>query len=103
MTETNHTPGPWALSEETLRDDLRSKLVHGLPEGMLAIVRVENQGAYYGDANARLIASAPDLLAALKALQIQALQSDVNDPSNEWGCEALAMARAAISKAEGRQ
>jgi hypothetical protein len=49
--------------------------------------------------DARLIAAAPDLLAALKALEIQALQSDVNEHSNEWGREALGMARAAILKA----
>jgi hypothetical protein len=63
---SEHTPGPWILSDETEHDRLRSKLIYGRPEGMLAIVRVEHQGGYYGDANARLIAAAPDMLAALK-------------------------------------
>jgi hypothetical protein len=40
-----------------------------MPEGMLAIVRVEHQGRYYGDANAHLIAAAPDMLAALKLVE----------------------------------
>ena len=41
-----------------------------------------------------------DIYEALKALRLQALQSDVNDDSNEWGKEALEMARAALDKAE---
>lgn len=66
MTETvKHTPGPWNMSEETVRDGLRSRLIHGMPEGMLAIVRVEHQGRYYGDANARLIAAAPEAVEVL--------------------------------------
>jgi hypothetical protein len=36
------------------------------------------------------------LRAALEALQRQALQSSVNYPANEWGQEALEMARAAL-------
>lgn len=103
MTEAvKHTPGPWSISDETARDGMRSRLIHGMPEGMLAIVRVEHQGRYYGDANARLIAAAPDLYEALSALRLQALQSSVNSPANEWGMEALALANAAIAKAEGR-
>ena len=51
-------------------------------------------------ADARLIASAPDLLAALKALHLQALQSELNSPANEWGYEAIELATAAIARAE---
>ena len=43
-----------------------------------------------------------ELLAALKALELQALQSNVNSPANEWGREALALARAAIISAEAQ-
>lgn len=42
-----------------------------------------------------------DLLAALKALQLQALQSP-DLLSTEWGQEALALTQAAIAKAEGK-
>lgn len=52
--------------------------------------------------NANLIAAAPELYEALAALQLQALQSSVND-GNEYGCEALALARAALAKARGEQ
>jgi hypothetical protein len=68
------TPGPWHLSGECDRDGLRSKLVYGPREGMLAIVRVEHQGRYYGDANARLIASAPDM------------RKELDDARNEANC-----------------
>lgn len=37
------------------------------------------------------------LAEALAALQIQALQSTVNDPTNEWGAEALAMTQNALN------
>lgn len=43
-----------------------------------------------------------ELVEALKELHLQALQSTVNDPSNEWGCEAIEKASALIAKAEGQ-
>ena len=51
-----HTPGPWAFS-------LEDGEVYSIPEyASVAMVLMSNQGV----ANARLIAAAPDLLAALK-------------------------------------
>jgi hypothetical protein len=35
---------------------------------------------------------------ALKALELQALQSSVNRPSNEWGMEALGMTRSVLAR-----
>ena len=37
---------------------------------------------------------------ALEALQRQALQSELNTPSHEWGWEALQMTRAALTTAK---
>jgi hypothetical protein len=37
---------------------------------------------------------------ALKALELQALQSSVNRPSNEWGMEALGMTRSVLARIE---
>ena len=95
----SHTKGPWSFSDETIRDGLRSRLIHGMPEGMLAIVRVENQGSYYGEANARLIAAAPDLLEALQGLlaDIQDYQriNNLGGENNHW----QVISRAAIAKA----
>jgi len=102
---SKHTPGPWSLSDETVRDGLLSKLVHGMPEGMLAIVRVEHQGKYYGDANARLIAAAPDLLDAVRALNIgpEAIVAGTADHLIvKLPIKAITAAAVAIAKAEGR-
>jgi Ser/Thr protein kinase RdoA (MazF antagonist) len=81
---------------------------------MLAIVRVEHQGRYYGGANARLIAAAPDFFEAATKL-IEAFDelksmttaeriitgrsdADLRKASEE----AIAGLRDAIAKAEGR-
>ena len=52
-----------------------------------------------GEANARLIASAPDLLAALNDLLADAVRLGITD--SEYSGSAIA-ARAAIAKAEGK-
>lgn len=44
--------------------------------------------------------AAPELLQALKALWVQALQSELNSPNHEYGLKAIALANAAISKVE---
>ena len=89
-----HTPGPWIW--EKLEDYKWPHVPEYTLKGPTILCR------YWCDEqpldDARLIAAAPDLLAALRALQIQALQSDVND-GNEWGREALQMAVDAITKA----
>jgi len=88
MSEHKHAPGPWKLGGrdgETrgildANDDIvgEMRLAWPLPKAT---------------ANARLIASAPELLAALKRLLFEELENDITP-----ACEA---ARAAIAKAEG--
>jgi hypothetical protein len=102
-----HTPGPWLCQHE---QGGLSKIM--APAGRVAftielpLVNAPKDGRAIGleeaQANACLIAAAPEMLEALKALQLQALQSNVNDPANEWGREALVMAQVTIDKAEGR-
>ena len=82
--QMSYTPGPWRCGSHSITSDTETIL---LSKNMM---RIED---------AHLIAAAPDLLEALCSLERQALQSDVNSLSNEWGQEALAMARAAIVKA----
>jgi MoxR-like ATPase len=48
------------------------------------------------DELARLRAENEALREALDALRLQALQSDLNNPANEWGWEALQLANAAL-------
>ena len=99
-----HTPGPWVAVKNscfwdiniagswlTVADACASK---HLPDG-------DN-----GEANARLIAAAPELLEALKEMLV-----DYDDASGEWsGSDVIAKAyriidkaRAAIAKAEGER
>lgn len=89
MTNT-HTPGPW----------------EALNRGYKHHVTSQDAGAFYAEicgphheANARLIAAAPDLLAALQicAKELRKISSNVlMNP-------AYQKARAAIAKAEGRE
>lgn len=70
------TPGPWHLAGPALRDDLSSWLLHGTPEGMLAIIREENQGRHYGKANAAHISRCdPDTIRRL-ILRLRAAEND---------------------------
>ena len=90
MSAPQHTPGPWMphhdkgrLYVETHRDDVICMVARGL-------------GTPEDQANARLIASAPDLLEALRNL------ADLYD--TDEGCRSLPeyiAARAAIAKATG--
>ena len=92
-----HTPGPWSYWPKS-----------AYPQGVISQDATTTHiaiPALYPDAgittaNARLIAAAPQLLEALKALQRQALQGNVR--GDEWMDEALEKTRAAIAKAEGR-
>ena len=90
-----HTPGPWRLH----------------PTDDTAVIAMDGTGVagmtgYYNDpdiwpvmeANARLIAAAPDMLAALRELVRKA---DFGEPVPDW-LNAWDEARAAIAKAERR-
>jgi hypothetical protein len=63
--ETKHTPGPWSLKRENGRfaiiPDCRSPIA-------LAYTAFNGLPQEKDEANARLIAAAPDLLAALEAV-----------------------------------
>lgn len=92
---SKHTPGPWLA----VPDGSNWNVVVPAQSGFDHFV-VGNEGLYRCDgsdeANARLIAAAPDMLAALKGLfahtRICALRIDQNPIED---------ARAAIAKAEG--
>ena len=89
--ESSHSPGPWAVGDR-LKDG--AVVVAGPPGSGFECV-VANPRGYEGRvvANARLVAAAPDLLAALKAvIAVADRKTDEFD-----------LARAAIAKGEGRQ
>ena len=68
MTTTKHTPGQWRYDGERLRLD--SRAVIRAPDG-IAVAAAEDFNRYDRDdeveANARLIAAAPELLEALES------------------------------------
>lgn len=104
---SKHTPGPWRIGHQTdygvfnpsviqTGEDVGIATVYGIPLHV-KLDEVENDPkCAEGLANARLIAAAPDLLAACK----EALQS--SEDSEGGGYRVLnEMLRAAIAKAEG--
>lgn len=94
-----HTPGPWIISN-TDRVTIKDNSGHTSDASDIAYINdeKENWGDYYdGDwtANARLIAAAPELLEALKAMYMTfVIERETLGPA-----ETLALA--AIAKAEG--
>lgn len=96
---TRHTPGPWIAGEPDEFGDINIQPA----DGGLAIAAVVNgemrrMGGQYGEhiANARLIAAAPKMLAALRLV----MENDIADGADPWLVDQI---WAAIAKAEGDQ
>lgn len=99
MQEAKHTPGPWRLGE--IRDDQID--IDAKRHGALARVawlmdedKLLGKNSPEQEANARLIAAAPELLEALEDLECEA--SAELDPTTSLNI-AIECARAAIAKA----
>jgi len=92
-----HTPGPWtAVANEW--DEVLSEKDRGKEWYILAPNEdVIGTGLGLSEPDARLIAAAPDLLAALKALTLAAACETL---PLDWGVR-VKQARDAIAKAEG--
>lgn len=86
MTDTKHTPTP-LIADDGYIFDADHNIVGKTYDRRYAahIVKCVNMHE--------------ELVEALKALHLQALQSSVNDKSNDYGCEALDLAYAALKKA----
>lgn len=94
-----HTPGPWRV-EFPKNPDAMSEVfaptVDTYPWRVAYVLRDSNKGQQpIDDANARLIAAAPDLLAAAKEAYVALPMTKHNEPIN-------AALKAAIAKAESR-
>lgn len=89
-----HTPGPWSVPKYFGYGTICA-------EKEQVIARISAVGVRATAANARLIAAAPDLLAALKALTEWGREH--TSPRDENSPHSLLIAAvAAIAKAEGR-
>jgi hypothetical protein len=94
--EGAHTPGPWeVIATEYSNDRFSVKVISNLS----VVATCEARGQYEAEANARLIASAPELLAALQGLMRDMKAADVLHYGTY--AESVADARAAIAKAGG--
>ena len=95
-----HTPGPWRVERQNPSPTTGEWMIAGTKPGYLAEVR--DCGSRDVQANARLIAAAPDLLAAL-----QALVAELDGPGKPYSSDSYApphfieTAKAAIAKATG--
>jgi hypothetical protein len=98
------TPGPWTLEESTPGDG--HHFIRGA-DGSYVVYPDDGWNSDYRDyatrlANARLIAAAPEMLAALKALVGEVeLKNNLSDEGAWSGCDQMERARAAIANAEG--
>ncbi len=93
--ENKHTPGPWKVVK--LESCLTVKGPEGCRVASLFMPREE-----MNEANARLIAAAPDMLAALRgaANHLQACQQ--GELTRPFTSASLPLVLKAIAKAEGR-
>lgn len=105
MSGSKHTPGPWSVSKDG--DDYN--ITYNDDGNWLATV-YDDDDPFEGrpEADARLIASAPELLEALKALASEEWsEMDDDDLAYELSqgnemVRSYIAARAALAKAEGR-
>jgi len=103
--KAGHTPGPWSHGISRQRKAIFAPSRLSIP---IAYVGGNGQNGYTETANARLIASAPDLLAALKSavsyLEANRPKGKIREiftQLNEYENGVLKPARAAILQAEG--
>lgn len=92
---TQHTSGPWTRKRPIPADDTVSRLVFA-GDDLIATVHDLEGASHEAAANARLIAAAPFLLAALRALERACADEGVRGMRT-----VLDNARAAIATATG--
>jgi hypothetical protein len=88
-----HTPGPWAIESPDISGaPFRVRKSENHPQGDLTICHVNPYLSYESEANAQLIAAAPDLLSALERLaqdyaalmNSQGAAIDIGQPGSEF-------------------
>lgn len=76
-----HTPGPWMQDEDRPFDILFDDRAGENVTPIIASVHTDNTDDEQWQADARLIAAAPDLLAAVKSLLMQTAKPDPLHPA----------------------
>jgi hypothetical protein len=107
MNEAKHTPGPWT-AEWTHRNQHRTLGWHvGQPDTSNTVCVIEDDrgsdvDADRREADARLIAAAPDMLTSLKLITLWMRRASILNTVGAVG-EILRHGEEAIKKAEGNQ
>ena len=95
MSQAKHTPGPWLTDRNNVHTGQIATIHHCLNNNWVEVWTDKwaetGLGEAEQEANARLIAAAPELLEALQALLAESVYESM----------ATATARAAIAKATG--
>lgn len=92
---TQPTPAPWLLHDKQSNGAYQ---ITGEKEGSLRIATITNSPN--DQANARLIAAAPELLGALELAELELCLYILHNPDdNSKGLRALKIIRAALEKA----
>lgn len=98
------TPGPWFVSDDPRPNMEWNRHIATDPDGENRICFMANGGTERDDefeGNARLIAAAPDLYAALESLLRRCETGFVGWPATLGEVESRDMARVALAKARG--
>lgn len=106
MSTRAHTPGPWTAKVHTASQGrVEEVAIHSSAWKQMAIVYVQEEDDLLGDgeANARLMASAPELLAACEKIVAANRMANI-DGREGFGLyhDAVELASAAVAKAKGK-
>lgn len=93
MSNSTHSPGPWMV--EPINGGQTYQITSAESRHFAVIAETPVDGTGADEANARLIAAAPELLAALEVVRRSAAWSNLSLETQSLIC-------AAIAKAEGR-
>lgn len=105
-TKVEHTPGPWAATDITTADSLPHRWICGCGSDQAVITQKSGciANRKEAEANARLIAAAPEMLAALEECISILSRYPARDPNGEVCGDMVPMsAKAALLKAKGGQ
>ncbi len=100
MNEVKHTPGPWFVTG-SMTKYIEARIPSGLIQEVAACGPTEADGGYgpQQQANAKLIAAAPDLLDALIKLHESLESLNNSGDAGQMVADDVETARAAIAKA----
>lgn len=79
MTDTKHTPGPWTIDERDYAGVKWDAIIRNRDNDPVACVGMAGYAQNTSEANARLIAAAPDMLEELRDA-LAALEANFVEP-----------------------